>query len=597
MPSQRDAPRTRRSNEFDSPVKLRSLEEQQTHLPVPSQRNTLFRGTRRVYLGLAFIAITLLILLNIPNHKGMMRSSLNEQQPDSNLQDFHNHGSIDETADRGLFESEGHHTLFVLVNSTMSEISRRMLIRKHLFDNYDNLVPCRRYNTEVHYKFLVRKEQKITPELRRQYVAEKIEYDDIVELPGSRQQDFLEWARSLTTESDNTFNFDYLLIMDEHAVVRVDRVLDELKKKIIGGGNFKSTSIDLHNPKLLVWGGFDNKGNDDKFVVMGMDAISMLLDSKDTIGNQGPNIITSAYNHFAENPDGSPFLFVEDDQRIIPWTNQIGAVQGDEIAVFNAFIDDEFHALMGKMNIHPVNVCSRVPAQDANSPKKPNIVVLTSSFVYPDNCMLTAADIAADNKRKYAKKHGYAFVARSKEFAEQIFLKRKTVWGKVDAVEKVLVNYDWMLWLDMDAVIFNPTVTVEGLLEKFKDMTDNLDNKHLIVAKPRGDSMINAGVFLIRNSEWSRKYLRAVQEQTTDYFGKFYEQHAMWVVMQQDEWKEGALLLDGDDHTFNTFPNRYKPGDFVVHYAPDACPAKQVIDGVQMADRLEEEGELANSTS
>jgi len=48
------------------------------------------------------------------------------------------------------------------------------------------------------------------------------------------------------------------------------------------------------------------------------------------------------------------------------------------------------------------------------------------------------------------------------------------------------------------------------------------------------------------------------------------------------------LYLDEDDHTINTFPDRYIRGDYIVHYAPGSdCPATKVLEGLLKLKKLE----------
>jgi hypothetical protein len=43
-----------------------------------------------------------------------------------------------------------------------------------------------------------------------------------------------------------------------------------------------------------------------------------------------------------------------------------------------------------------------------------------------------------------------------------------------------------------------------------------------------------------------------------------------------------------DDHSMNTFPDRYVRGDYIVHYAPvGGCPAKYVLEGLSKVETLE----------
>jgi hypothetical protein len=146
----------------------------------------------------------------------------------------------------------------------------------------------------------------------------------------------------------------------------------------------------------------------------------------------------------------------------------------------------------------------------------------------------------------------------------------------------------------------NPDFTVQGILdnlrnkypEKPRGFEKNID---LIIAKPTKDKMINAGVFFMRNTEWAQKFLNAVQESKSWYNkGPSYEQGAMWDLIQQHGYKEHVLLLDNDDHTFNTFPTFYTPGDFIVHFAPDKCPNPAVLSGLRAADQIQQ-GEMVTS--
>ena len=40
-------------------------------------------------------------------------------------------------------------------------------------------------------------------------------------------------------------------------------------------------------------------------------------------------------------------------------------------------------------------------------------------------------------------------------------------------------------------------------------------------------------------------------------------------------------MFNGDDHTMNTFPDFYEAGDFIVHFAPDGCPAAPVLEAMK----------------
>ncbi len=305
--------------------------------------------------------------------------------------------------------------------------------------------------------------------------------------------------------------------------------------------NIRGSTMTEAQKLTLVWGSFMTLGADDMAIILGRDAVAPVLNSRNSIKVVDKNftkMITQAFQYYQQYPDESGLYLVNDDVGITEFPNSVENVLNETIAVGHIYQEDDMRDLFEHLSIPKTSIC-----HFRNDPSKLNIVVVTSSFVYDDLCMLPAALLTAENKRRYAQKNGYSFIGRSAEFAQQVYKKRKAVWGKLDGIEKVLPYYDWVLWLDMDAVIMNYNVTVESLIEQFIVKVKgkkNFEKKHFIVARPIGDVMINAGVFLMRNSEWSRKFLRLAQMRIDLYKGRMYEQRAMWDLMNKPEWAPGV---------------------------------------------------------
>lgn len=294
--------------------------------------------------------------------------------------------------------------------------------------------------------------------------------------------------------------------------------------------------------RRLVWGSFMTEDADDMAIILGRDAIAPILNSKNSIkivNSNFTNPITRAFQYYQEYPNEADLYLVNDEIGIVEFPNAVENVSIEKtIAVGRVYLEDDMRDLVEHLSIPKTLIC-----HPRNDPNKLNIAVITSSFVYDNLCMLPAARLTGENKRDYAKKHGYSFVGRSAEFAQQTYKLRKTVWGKFDAIEKVLPHYDWIFWLDMDTVIMNYSITVEKLIDQFIEKAggqEQFDKKHLIVARPVNDKMINAGVFIMRNSEWSRDFLRLTQKRRDLYLGHMYEQRAMWDLMQEPEWAPGV---------------------------------------------------------
>lgn len=541
-----------------------------------------------VYVA-AFLIALLIFLLSSPY---VAQSNLGTFDPDGNNLT----PPTSEVKDKDAPFSEdppnmsGHYNLLFVVTSTIDAIRQRKLLREALFGIKNNLKPCTRQDGNVYYKFVIPPYKVVEKGTLRDFTAEFVEYDDIVEFPNISGQDFqesiLSWAQGLGKKG---ITYNHLVIINDKTLINLEKL-----QQILEGSVIRGSTLTMTQKRMLVWGSFMMLDFDDMAIILGRDAVAPILESKKSIkvvNSNFTNMITRAFQYYQQNPNDSGLFLVNDDVGIVEFPNAIENVPiKTTVAVGHIFEEDDMKGLFEHLSVSKTVIC-----HPRNDPNKLNIAVVTSSFVYNDLCMLPAARLTAENKRRYAERHGYSFVGRSSEFANQIYKSRKTVWGKIDGVEKVLPHYDWLFWLDMDTVIMNYNVTIESLIEKFTELVggkEKFENKHLVVARPSNDRMINAGVFLIRNSEWSREFLRLTQTRRDLYKSNMYEQRAMWDLMRQPEWIPGTIFLDQDDHTFNTFPKRYNKGDFVVHYAPDGCPSKPILDAIGKYNILEKNPEV-----
>ncbi|KAI8059136.1 galactosyl transferase GMA12/MNN10 family-domain-containing protein [Gongronella butleri] len=582
---------------------------------------------------------------------------------------------FDEAKDDIIINNSNHYTYLLVVTSDAASMERRRLIREKYFGLRNNLLPCMKFNTDIFYKFWIHggAPKPDTP-LRRQYEAEKMEWNDLAELPVAThlsQANVINWVETKLAAEDITY--DYLIIQDINTFVRLESVKHELDSGVIGGNTESPFTINSDAPTNIVWGTFRGDERDNDAVVVGARAIKLALEHRQEIeaaSEKGETLLTGMYKYFqaldaaATAPSSSSNAddkdpeaealerglkvpeFIREDgpdvsPRFIRWENNVESVHTEDIVVSQVYQGAEFIDLARWTHLNPVRVCYRSASRSASQlPLEPldddedveqllkeqhdedaedgdsdddmvnvdddgvqdtkingkhdpsTFAVVTSSFIY-DACMEPSATRAAQNKRDYALKHGYSFVARSAEFAQEAARgQRKTVWGKVDVIEKVLPKYEWLFWLDMDAVIMNQDRRLEDLLEDVKQRypygAATFDERvDLVIARPHRDPMINAGVFLIRNTPWAMQFLREVQR-TTSWFqkGSSYEQGAMWDIMRKSEHEANVFLLDRDDHTFNTFPSYYKSGDFVVHFAPDKCPNDATVKGLNAADKI-----------
>jgi len=95
---------------------------------------------------------------------------------------------------------------------------------------------------------------------------------------------------------------------------------------------------------------------------------------------------------------------------------------------------------------------------------------------------------------------------RARYYSKLIFVNRTMF-------EQGMAEHDWVFWMDSDTIITNPAITAESIIrEACIDHRARLNNsisvklRDLIVANtPNG---INNGVFAMRNTAWSRRFLQ-----------------------------------------------------------------------------------------
>jgi hypothetical protein len=120
--------------------------------------------------------------------------------------------------------------------------------------------------------------------------------------------------------------------------------------------------------------------------------------------------------------------------------------------------------------------------------------------------------LSQQNRRPYTERHGYANL-----FHDKRMFARHPVWEALSLTLHHLENprdgerYDWLLWLDCDAMFVDMERTIDYLLLRFAGLPDGsgLDpNVHFIISEDgRG---LAGGNWMVRNSEWGRRFLRSV---------------------------------------------------------------------------------------
>jgi hypothetical protein len=172
-------------------------------------------------------------------------------------------------------------------------------------------------------------------------------------------------------------------------------------------------------------------------------------------------------------------------------------------------------------------------------------------------------DLTGDAASSYCDRHGYTYI----RYREMIDPNLIPTWNKLLAVRKELPKFDWVLWLDADALIVNPSQRIEDVLahyESGKDMLFSSDDQGLC-----------AGVFFAKNTAWTPEFITTVLllGELPD-CGHLYEQKTIRTLFEQYPTVQEKIGLIPDSVIHYPY-SHFNPHAFIMHYWAISNPFEQ----------------------
>ncbi len=165
-------------------------------------------------------------------------------------------------------------------------------------------------------------------------------------------------------------------------------------------------------------------------------------------------------------------------------------------------------------------------------------------------------------KQDYCKSHIYDY--RDDEDDEIVDKSRPLAWSKVNLIRRCLKDgYDYVVWIDADAFIMNPTIKLESIIVNFSK------DKDILLTMDAVD-VLNSGVMFIKNTEWSKAFFDLVYNMTDFINHSNWEQGAIIDLYENnilDSQYHIAVLPKTYQRLFNSYCPLYKDGDFILHLA------------------------------
>jgi hypothetical protein len=176
--------------------------------------------------------------------------------------------------------------------------------------------------------------------------------------------------------------------------------------------------------------------------------------------------------------------------------------------------------------------------------------------LYTEN-LAKLGEYTNQSKKQYCDKWGHEFICH----IGVIDTERPAAWSKLLLVEKLLDDYDWVWWLDADAVIANQLISLDTILDETYD---------IIICREReqeqlGTWQLNTGSFFMQNTKAAKEFLQVIYHTAVDSDHPYWEQNAFYHAVSTSSPDKIRIKIELDQTRFNSFRYHYQKGDFVFH--------------------------------
>ncbi len=129
-------------------------------------------------------------------------------------------------------------------------------------------------------------------------------------------------------------------------------------------------------------------------------------------------------------------------------------------------------------------------------------------------------DFASLNHHDYANNHGYSYIKKIVDNDD--YKDWHPTWIKIDVLKTYLPIFDYVVWIDADAVFYNQDIKIEDFIE---------DGVDLIIPKMELDQTTKnvwtnttTGFMIWKNSEWSKNTLDELWNNPKQYKVEFFHE-------------------------------------------------------------------------
>ncbi|CAE7564888.1 unnamed protein product [Symbiodinium natans] len=190
--------------------------------------------------------------------------------------------------------------------------------------------------------------------------------------------------------------------------------------------------------------------------------------------------------------------------------------------------------------------------------------------------IMSYANMTAAGNLEYAERHGYGFHILD----HVIDRARVPHWTKIHAIQIHLADYDFLFWIDADAMVYDQTQKLEDVFD-----IDSYPDAHIWAQDIWPDfpalqreELMDGATILFRNSLWTRQFLIEMYHfpPCQDYLN-WTEQYCLTVAFKHDllGMKSRTVILQTPRVNHHRIPSvREGRNLFVFHYAGRSTTAR-----------------------
>ncbi len=163
------------------------------------------------------------------------------------------------------------------------------------------------------------------------------------------------------------------------------------------------------------------------------------------------------------------------------------------------------------------------------------------------------ANYAAVNQIHYAQKYNFTYIL----YQDLVVVQDIPHWNKVRLLMHWLPKFDYIVWIDSDAIFTN-------LEKQFEDYINLYPNKSLFVCNDIGGWQLNTGVMVLKNTNWMRNVLNLLWQMDHIPHSKAAEQSSLIQLLEMND-PDFVNWHVFDQKDFNCHPKSHSQGDFILH--------------------------------